>query len=643
MRLFLMGLWVVLLASGCKRAEPQAGALRVELSYATFRPGCLTLKASDKEDPSREKLEELVLGTPPAPSKELLVAVFRQEGWSRNLVLTATAYERSCADTNRRQVDTQTLEAEVPEEGVLPVKMELRAEDLDDDGFVSTAQGGSDCDDDDRQVNPNAPDICNGKDDNCSGDESDATGAITYFRDADGDGYGDRDPLRQPLVSCTRPAGYAANNRDCDDSKANFRPDQAESLCDGQDENCDDVVDDTFGAGTTCTTSQGCGGTVTCQSTTSAACVSPTSPSNWYVDEDGDGRAGTFAAMSCVAPAPGAVTSPSDCNDSSPFAFNGGTERCDRLDNDCNGVVDDPPTCASVSWRTVSNTGSTQWDAVASYAENKAWAVGTNQLAHVEQSTATLYTDCTGSWRSAWARADGRVFMASSDGVLATRALAENGCATVNSGQSVSINGLVGFENGASTTLFAVASDGRIYRWEHMGTGAGTVTETARVGANLRAIHGTSPTNLLAVGAESVSSVNEPRIFRSSPTGNAWTRETLPGSLPTDFFLRSVHMVHGQLAHAVGDKGVVLKGVKGVWSELPRLEPNDTPTNIRDAVSYSDTVIYLVANDKTVYVFDGTTWDDFHTVSWTPIAIDGVSPHELWLAGSQGNVARWSR
>src|SRR5690349_2606277 len=150
MRLFRLGLWIVVVAIGCKKeAGPTAGALRVDLSYATFRPGCLTLKAEDKADPANSETQQLQLGAKPERSRDLTVAVFRKEGWGRDLVLTATAYERSCAEQNPRQVATQAVEAQVPEEGITAVQMDLRALDLDDDGYVQTSQGGSDCDDED--------------------------------------------------------------------------------------------------------------------------------------------------------------------------------------------------------------------------------------------------------------------------------------------------------------------------------------------------------------------------------------------------------------------------------------------------------------------------------------------------------------
>ena len=49
------------------------------------------------------------------------------------------------------------------------------------------------------------------------------TSLTTYYRDADGDGYGSSSVTQS---SCTMPAGYVANSSDCYDSSANVRPGQ---------------------------------------------------------------------------------------------------------------------------------------------------------------------------------------------------------------------------------------------------------------------------------------------------------------------------------------------------------------------------------------------------------------------------------
>jgi len=64
--------------------------------------------------------------------------------------------------------------------------------------------------------------------------------AVTYYGDADGDGYGD--PANTTEAS-SAPAGYVANNTDCDDTNADVNPDAPE-VYNGIDDNCDEVVDE---------------------------------------------------------------------------------------------------------------------------------------------------------------------------------------------------------------------------------------------------------------------------------------------------------------------------------------------------------------------------------------------------------------
>lgn len=74
-----------------------------------------------------------------------------------------------------------------------------------------------DCDDDDRRVYPGAPEICDDKDSDCDGDNPDRA-------DADDD-------------------GYSICDDDCDDDEPNIHPGLTE-LCDGLDNDCSGEADD---------------------------------------------------------------------------------------------------------------------------------------------------------------------------------------------------------------------------------------------------------------------------------------------------------------------------------------------------------------------------------------------------------------
>jgi len=61
-----------------------------------------------------------------------------------------------------------------------------------------------------------------------------------YYIDADGDGYGD---LNSTAAACSAPAGYVADNTDCNDSDPVIHPD-ASDVCNGIDDNCDGNADE---------------------------------------------------------------------------------------------------------------------------------------------------------------------------------------------------------------------------------------------------------------------------------------------------------------------------------------------------------------------------------------------------------------
>ena len=142
--------------------------------------------------------------------------------------------------------------------------------DDDGDGVCSPA----DCDDASSTTFPGAPESCNGVDDDCDV-------AIDEDFDGDGDGWFDgADP------GCA--ATYAA--LDCDDADPTRNP-GADEICDGEDTDCDGVVD------------------------------APLQD----VDADGDG------VTACAG---------EDCDDGDPRVFPGAFETANGADDDCDGVPD---------------------------------------------------------------------------------------------------------------------------------------------------------------------------------------------------------------------------------------------------------------------------------------------------------------
>jgi hypothetical protein len=74
-------------------------------------------------------------------------------------------------------------------------------------------------------------------------DESSALGAITWYIDYDGDGYGSS---VHTAIECYQPTGFVADSTDCNDLRADTYP-GAEEVCDGYDNDCDGAFDEGCG------------------------------------------------------------------------------------------------------------------------------------------------------------------------------------------------------------------------------------------------------------------------------------------------------------------------------------------------------------------------------------------------------------
>jgi hypothetical protein len=107
--------------------------------------------------------------------------------------------------------------------------------DADGDGYGAAC----DCNDFNPAVHPGPSETCNGIDDNCNGQIDEGLTQV-FYRDADGDGYGDSNVT---LVACVPPAGWVVRGGDCDDARALVHPGVPE-VCNSLDDNCNGQVDE---------------------------------------------------------------------------------------------------------------------------------------------------------------------------------------------------------------------------------------------------------------------------------------------------------------------------------------------------------------------------------------------------------------
>ena len=179
------------------------------------------------------------------------------------------------------------------------------------EGHVERA---GDCDDLDADISPVGIEVCDGWDNDCD-EEVDEELLVTFWADGDGDGFGDP---AAATAACTLPEGHAENGDDCDDSVGETYPGAAE-LCDGLDNDCDDLVDN--GA----------------------------PMSTFFADLDGDGHGDPLDAVEACSAPEGRVATSDDCDDTDAEIHPGADELCDGFDNDCDSSVDEE--VMTIFWR----------------------------------------------------------------------------------------------------------------------------------------------------------------------------------------------------------------------------------------------------------------------------------------------------
>jgi MYXO-CTERM domain-containing protein len=167
-------------------------------------------------------------------------------------------------------------------------------------GFADADTDGTpacqDCNDADGAIHPGAQEVCDAAntDEDCDGLADDADSSVdpsgfsSGYTDGDGDGYGAGTP-----VSACDLGEVVADGSDCDDRRGDIHPQATEDDCtDPTDYNCDGSVG--------------------------------------YADADGDGSA------ACL-----------DCNDNDGAISPTESERCNQVDDNCDGTVDEGNICDS--------------------------------------------------------------------------------------------------------------------------------------------------------------------------------------------------------------------------------------------------------------------------------------------------------
>ena len=208
--------------------------------------------------------------------------------------------------------------------------------DADNDGYGAASGGtttkactqpalsskvATDCNDKSALIRPGAPEQCDSLDNDCDGIVDEDVNFVPWWPDKDGDGFGDTATAKSPTIDCKAPNGYIDNYLDCNDTKttgAAFNP-YAPEICNVIDDDCDGQIDE-----------------------------NATNPASWFQDLDADGYGTQADVVVDCGPVPEHAVIDGDCNDDAATANPDANEICDRIDNDCDGKIDEGLTTYTV-------------------------------------------------------------------------------------------------------------------------------------------------------------------------------------------------------------------------------------------------------------------------------------------------------
>lgn len=292
------------------------------------------------------------------------------QGIDESLCSQRCATEDDCQETPGERWDCLNVDSST-EDVILVCVPEGLCLDKDGDGYgIGPNCLGRDCDDNDNQVYFGAPELCDGKDNDCNGvvDDNVIHDVPTCNTGATG--------------ACAIGAPRCVNAAlECE---AVVRPGQLQEICNGIDDDCDGIVDEgpgedgnenaIAGVGNRCSDGNAACETgiricdpnrgVICQidgDLLDNTCDGVDDDCNGLVDDDvanlrvacavGKGVCLQLGITTCD---PGNPAAPTICN-AQPDLSRQGPEICDYLDNDCNGVVDGPFRSAEGIYNTVAH------------------------------------------------------------------------------------------------------------------------------------------------------------------------------------------------------------------------------------------------------------------------------------------------
>jgi hypothetical protein len=355
--------------------------------------------------------------------------------------------------------------------------------------------------------------------------------------------------------------------------------------------------------------------------------------------EDGDGDGWGLDGTGGAGCGPGRAPRGQDCDDGDALTHPEALETCNRLDDDCDGQLDEGVCPPDAGWTVQPESGgpSDDWQTAWSYAPGAVWIAGHHHVWHRQAASPfePQASSCPLEARASWASSDGAAtvgFGVDRWGAVALATPLAPGC-DERRWMGDQVVGVVGFElepEGGAVTLAAASRHGRLWRF---GPGERPVELTAEriPGVHLADLHGLGPEALVAVGSDERS--GRPWAFFWVDGG--WSGQALPGTGAA----HGVWVAAPGSTFVVGDEGLVVESRDGGWVQLGELGG----ASLRAVRAFGSGRVYTVEREGRVRRWSRGRWEVL--VELGPGAplndITGTSEEDLWVVGDHGLVLHW--
>lgn len=349
-------------------------------------------------------------------------------------------------------------------------------------------------------------------------------------------------------------------------------------------------------------------------------------------DLDGFGEPGS-EAMLCGA---ARTMIGGDCDDLDPGVHTGAREFCNRLDDDCNGQVDEGACpLLNPNWiRRLDATTSQDWRTVAVFARGAGWIAGRDDVwgrldgGFFEPSSTSCPNDLTKSWASP----TGDLYVAGGNpalGRLATHLRDAPGCMDTRM-LSDPVAGFWGVEVDGGLRLQGILRNARSFE---LTPGGSAIESSSSLSGNARMADAHQARGaLVAVGSEA----GEMRAWTLNGDGG-WTVEPI-GTLPNGS-LQGVSVLSATSVFAVGDQGVVLEKVGTAWRRLPA----PTTATLTSVLAFNPARVFVTSSDGAIRKWNARRWQTLYSNDGGAALndLDGVVEDDLWAVGARGWIVHW--